>query len=66
MRQRAGKISQFVQDKKYDPNLNLADYAGNLYKDVGAIVMILIELRLQQAREAIEKLLKLIISYSAS
>ena len=56
--QRANKISQFVKDKKYDPNLNLADYAGNLYEDVGAMAMTLIELRLEQARGAIEKLLK--------
>ncbi|MFC1873305.1 HNH endonuclease [Chloroflexota bacterium] len=57
-RQRASKISQFVQDKKYDPNLNLTEYAGNLYEDVGVIAMTLIELRPGQAREAIERLLK--------
>ena len=57
-RKREKTIRQFVQDKEYDPNLNLEGYAGNLYEDVGAVAMALIELRLEQAKEAIQRLLK--------
>lgn len=56
--QRERRIKQFVQDKEYDPNLNLKDFAGNLYEDVGAVAMSLIELRLKQAEGAIRKLRK--------
>jgi hypothetical protein len=56
--QREEKIKQFVQNKKYDPNLNLEEFAGNLYEDVGAVAMALIELRLKQAEGAIKRLLK--------
>ena len=58
MHQRESKIKQFVQDKGYDPNLNLRDFAGNLYEDVGAVAMSLIELRIKQAEDAIRKLHK--------
>ncbi len=56
--QRQNKIKQFVKEKKYDPNLNLKDFAGNLYEDVGAVALTLIDLRLEQAQGAIKKLLK--------
>jgi hypothetical protein len=58
LRQREAKIKQFVHDKEYDPNLNLKDFAGNLYEDVGAVAMSLIELRLKQAEGAIRELRK--------
>jgi len=40
-------LSQFVQDKGYDRNLNLSDFAGNLHEDVVAVAMSLIERRLK-------------------
>ena len=54
---RRSRILSFVSDQKYDPDLHLADYAGNLYEDVGAVAMTLIELRYNQAQEAITRLL---------
>jgi len=43
---------------KYDPNLDLHEYAGNLYEDVGEVSMTLINLRYKQAEEGIKKLLR--------
>ncbi len=54
---RRNKILSFVQDRRYDPNLQLSDYAGNLYEDVGEVAMTLIRLRYKQAEDAIRKLL---------
>jgi len=54
---RKNKIEKFVKDMKYDPNLNLHEYANNLYQDVGEVAMTLINLRYNQAIEDIEKLL---------
>lgn len=51
-------ISRFVLEKRYDPDLNLHEYADNLYEDVGAVAMTLINLRYQQAESGIKKLLK--------
>ena len=34
-KKRIHKIKEFVFSKKYDPTLNLHEYAGNLYEDVG-------------------------------
>ena len=51
------KIRDFVLDKKYDPNLNLHEYADNLYEDVGAVAMTLIQLRYKQAEAGIKQLL---------
>lgn len=54
---RQAKIKEFVSSMKYDPNLDLHEYAGNLYEDVGEVSMTLINLRYKQAEEGIKKLL---------
>lgn len=54
---RREKIQQFVALKNYDPNLNLHDYADNLYEDIGAVAMTLIHLRYKQAEDGIKQLL---------
>ncbi len=54
---RENKILTFVENRRYDPNLQLSDYAGNLYADVGEVAMTLIQLRYKQAEEAITQLL---------
>jgi HNH endonuclease len=51
-------IKNFVALKKYDPNLNLHNYADNLYEDVGAVAMTLIHLRYKQAEAGIRELLE--------
>jgi hypothetical protein len=55
--QRIKKIEAFVKSKNYDPNLNLHEYADNLYEDVGQVAMTLINLRYKQAQDGIKKLL---------
>ncbi len=55
---RTNLILGFVENKKYDPNLNLHDYADNLYEDVGEVAMTLIKLRYKQAEDGIKELLK--------
>ena len=55
---RKNRIESFVSKKGYDPQLNLHTIADNLYEDVGAVAMTLIELRLKQAEAAIQELLK--------
>lgn len=54
---RQKKIRDFVIDRRYDPNLNLSDYAGNLYDDIGAVATTLIELRYKQAEDAIRRII---------
>ena len=39
----------------YNPTLELGTIAENLYADVGAVAMILIKLRFDQAQKAIER-----------
>jgi len=56
--ERAQKIDKFVSDKNYDPNLNLHEFADNLYEDVGQVAMTLINLRYKQAQDGIKKLLE--------
>jgi hypothetical protein len=55
---RRNKIDQFVASKNYDPNLNLHEYADNLYEDIGAVAMTLINLRYKQAEDGIKQLLE--------
>jgi 5-methylcytosine-specific restriction endonuclease McrA len=55
---RKEKIQQFVIAKNHDPNLDLHEYADNLYEDVGAVAMTLIHLRYKQAENGIKKMLK--------
>jgi 5-methylcytosine-specific restriction endonuclease McrA len=55
---RHNRIVAFVAEKKYDPNLDLHEYADNLYEDVGAVAMTLIQLRYQQAEARIRQLLE--------
>ena len=54
---RRSKINEFINQKKYDPNLNLHEYADNLYEDVGAVSMTLIHLRYKQAENGIKQML---------
>ena len=57
---RTRKINDFVKLKKYDPDLGLLkEYADNLYTDVGAVAMTLIQLRIKQAEAEIGKLHKI-------
>ena len=56
-KRRKKRIHDFIAVKKYDPQLNLHEYADNLYEDVGSVAMTLIQLRYKQAQEAIETLL---------
>ena len=53
---RAAKIDSFVAEKEYDPNLDLHEYADNLYQDVGEVAMTLIRLRYEQAEQLIQTL----------
>lgn len=55
---RRDRIEKFVVSKNYDPDLNLHDYADNLYADIGEVAATLIRLRYRQAEKAIEQLLK--------
>ena len=55
---RIAKIQEFVKFKNYDPSLNLHEYAGNLYEDIGEVAMALIKLRYKQAQEGIKQLLR--------
>lgn len=55
---RQARIKEFVSSTKYDPNLDLHEYADNLYEDVGEVSMTLINLRYKQAEEGIKKLLR--------
>ncbi len=48
------RIKSFVEDMHYDPALGLSEFAGNLYQDVGEVAMTLINLRYNQAQEAIQ------------
>ena len=54
---RQQNIESFVSAKRYDPKLNLHEYAGNLYEDIGAVAMTLIQLRYKQAEDGIKNLL---------
>lgn len=56
-RLRMQRIEEFVVAKKYDPKLNLHQYADNLYEDVGEVAMTLIQLRYKHAKSAIEELI---------
>lgn len=55
---RALKINSFVSENGYDPELDLHQYADNLYDDIGAVAMTLINLRYRQAEDAIKKLMQ--------
>ncbi|MFQ5581350.1 MAG: HNH endonuclease [Mariprofundaceae bacterium] len=58
LKQRKKKIESFVSEKNYDPNLNLHQYADNLYEDIGEVAVTLIRLRYKQAEEGIKQLMK--------
>jgi len=55
--QREKRIEDFICSKNYDPSLDLHEYAGNLYEDVGEVAMTLIDLRYKQAEDGIKRLL---------
>lgn len=54
---RKKKIQRFIKHRRYNPNLELSEFADRLYEDVGEVAMTIIELRLKQAEGAIRKLL---------
>ena len=56
--ERKARIESFVSTKNYDPNLDLNEYADNLYEDVGAVAMTLIHLRYKQAEAGIKQVLR--------
>jgi hypothetical protein len=56
--ERQKKIESFVTAKSYDPNLDLHEYADNLYEDIGEVAMTLINLRYKQAQDGIQRLLR--------
>ena len=56
--ERIKRIEKFVQLKNYDPALNLHEFADNLYEDIGAVAMTLINLRYKQAQDAVKELLE--------
>jgi len=56
--ERTARIQSFVQLKNYDPRLNLHEFADNLYEDIGAVAMTLINLRYKQAQNAVKELLE--------
>jgi len=56
--ERIKRIQKFVQLKNYDPALNLHEFADNLYEDIGAVAMTLINLRYKQAQDAVKELLE--------
>ena len=55
---RASHIESFIAHKRYDPTLNLHQYADNLYEGIGEVAMTLIQLRYKHAQAAIEELLE--------
>ena len=55
-KERCQLIDTFVSKMRYDPALNLHQYADNLYNDIGEVAMTLINLRYKQAEEAIKQL----------
>jgi hypothetical protein len=50
------KIKAFLAKYKYEPNLELEIIATNLYQDVGAVAMTLIDLRFKQAEAVINRI----------
>ena len=53
---RAAIIKAFLGKYKYEPNLELEVIASNLYQDVGAVAMTLIDLRFKQAETVINRI----------
>ncbi len=51
------RIKDFMRHYSYDPDQELKTIADNLYADVGAVAMALIELRFNQAGDVIERCL---------
>jgi len=52
-------IENFQTYYKYDPKIKIGPITRNLYEDVGAVAMTLIELRFKQAEQVIQEMLKL-------
>jgi hypothetical protein len=50
------RLNDYLKAKKYNPNLELKEIAGNLYDDVGAVAQALIDLRYKQAEDKINKI----------
>lgn len=58
LKERKDRIERFVLSKNYDPDLNLHEFADNLYEDVGEVATTLIKLRYKQAEDAVKNLLR--------
>jgi hypothetical protein len=54
---REALIESFVAAKRYDLHVNLRAFADNLYEDIGAVAMTLIQLRCKQAEQKIRAIL---------
>ena len=50
------RLNEYLREKKYNPNLELKEIAGNLYDDVGAVAQALIDLRYKQAEDKINNI----------
>ncbi len=53
---RKSQLTRFMRHYRYNPSLQLASVAGNLYQDVGEVAMTLINLRFKQAEELLRGL----------
>ena len=48
------RIKQFIAEYRYNPTGDLATLAQDLYSEVGAVAMKLVDLKVERAREAME------------
>jgi hypothetical protein len=55
---RSDRIVAFLDEYEYEPKLKLREIAGNLYEDVGAVTMTLVDLRFKQAEAVISEIVK--------
>lgn len=62
---RSDRITAFLDRYGYEPKLRLREIAGNLYEDVGAVAMTLVDLRFKQAETVISDIVRAAKSSSA-
>ena len=55
---RCSRIAAFLHEYRYDVKLKIHDIASNLYQDVGAVAMTLVDLRFKQAEAVINEMLQ--------
>ena len=53
---RCAIVTRFQSKYRYEPTILLADIANNLYEDVGAVAMTLVDLRFKQAERVLQVL----------